>query len=95
MIASEKAGAAISYGLGQGSHASLRFMGHPYLERVQGSASHFQSSECRDVYFIRDRTWVLNLCGSLNNVIFIYSGKNITFVLVSCLWEFNNEKDDL
>ena len=78
--------------IGARSHASLRFMGHPYLERVQGSTSHFQSSECRDVYFIRDRTWVFNLCGSLNNVIFIYSGKNITFVLVSCLWEFNNEK---
>lgn len=92
MIASEKAGAAISYGLGQGATLVSCFMGHPYLERVQGSASHFQSSECRDVYFIRDRTWVLNLCGSLNNVIFIYSGKNITFVLVSCLWEFNNEK---
>ncbi len=27
--------------------------------------------------------------GSLNNFIFNYSGKNITFVLVSCLWEFN------
>lgn len=92
MIASEKAGAAISYGLGQGATLVSCFMGHPYLERVQGSTSHFQSSECRDVYFIRDRTWVLNLCGSLNNVIFIYSGKNITFVLVSCLWEFNNEK---
>ena len=94
MIASEKAGAAISYGLGQGATLVSALWGILIWKEFKGAPA--ISNRLNVGMFI---LFVIGLgfliyAGALNNVIFIYSGKNITFVLVSCLWEFNNEKDD-
>ena len=91
MIASEKAGAAISYGLGQGATLVSALWGILIWKEFKGAPA--ISNRLNVGMFI---LFVIGLgfliYASLNNVIFIYSGKNITFVLVSCLWEFNNEK---
>ena len=81
MIASEKAGAAISYGLGQGATLVSALWGILIWKEFKGAPA--ISNRLNVGMFI---LFVIGLG------FFIYSGKNITFVLVSCLWEFNNEK---
>ena len=64
MIASEQAGAAISYGLGPGSDTGISLVGNTDLERVQRCPEEFRPVECDDVRAVSDRLGLLIYAGA-------------------------------
>ena len=64
MIASEKAGAAISYGLGQGATLVSALWGILIWREFKGSKG-FESIEYCDVFSIYYRIGIFNICRSI------------------------------